>query len=193
MAAHQVPPSLRFSRQERWSGLPLPSPVVDENSLEMYILAVHPRSLNHKVCVVWVEPRSAVGGARQLVLTRPAGYTLKFRTTGTFFSYASLEPLVIITGLLFFLISSFLSLILVNLFYREFSSVTQSCPTLSDPMDCSTWGFPCPSPTPRVYSDSYPSSRWCHPTISSCHPLLLLPSVFPSIRVFSSESALHIR
>ena len=53
---------------------------------------------------------------------------------------------------------------------------------------------PCPSPTPRVYSNSCPSSRWCHPTISSCHPLLLLPSVFPSIRVsFSNESALHIR
>ena len=27
---------------------------------------------------------------------------------------------------------------------------------------------PCPSPTPRVYSNSSPSSRWCHPTISSC-------------------------
>ena len=26
---------------------------------------------------------------------------------------------------------------------------------------------PCPSPTPRVYSNSYPLSRWCHPTISS--------------------------
>ena len=34
---------------------------------------------------------------------------------------------------------------------------------------------------------------WCHPTISSCHPLLLLPSIFPSIRVLSSELALHIR
>ena len=35
---------------------------------------------------------------------------------------------------------------------------------------------------------------WCHPTISSSvHPLLLLPSVFPSIRVFSNESALWIR
>ena len=32
-----------------------------------------------------------------------------------------------------------------------------------------------------------------HPTISSCHRLLLLPSVFPSISVFSDESALHIR
>ena len=54
--------------------------------------------------------------------------------------------------------------------------------------------LPCPSPSPRVYSNSCPSSRWCHPTISSsvC-PLLLLPSFFPSITVFTNESALHIR
>ena len=54
---------------------------------------------------------------------------------------------------------------------------------------------PCPSPTPRVYSNSCPLSRWCHPTICLifCHPLLLLPSIFPSIRVFSNESVLHIR
>ena len=51
---------------------------------------------------------------------------------------------------------------------------------------------PCPSPTPGVYSNSYPLSQGWHPTISSCHPLLLT-SVFPSIRVFSNESALHIR
>ena len=42
-------------------------------------------------------------------------------------------------------------------------------------------------------SNSCPLSQWCHPTISSCHPLLLLPSIFPSIRGFSSVSALHIR
>ena len=52
---------------------------------------------------------------------------------------------------------------------------------------------PCPSPTPGVYSDSCPFSQWCHSTISSCCPLLLSPSIFPSIRVFSNESALHIR
>ena len=34
-------------------------------------------------------------------------------------------------------------------------------------MDCSTPGLPVPPPTPRAYSNSYPSSRWCHPTISS--------------------------
>ena len=50
----------------------------------------------------------------------------------------------------------------------------------------------CP-PTPRAYSNSCPLSRWCHPTISSSVVLLLLPSIFPSIRVFSNESALHIR
>ena len=51
----------------------------------------------------------------------------------------------------------------------------------------------CPSPTSRVYSNSCPLSQWCHPTILSCCPLLLPPSIFPSIRVFSSESLLSIR
>jgi len=46
---------------------------------------------------------------------------------------------------------------------------------------------------PRAYSNSSPLSQWCHPPISSCHPLLLLPSIFPSIRVFSNESVLCIR
>ena len=52
---------------------------------------------------------------------------------------------------------------------------------------------PCLSPTPGVYSNSCPSSQWCQPTISTCHSLLLLPSIFPSIRVFSSESVRRIR
>ena len=53
---------------------------------------------------------------------------------------------------------------------------------------------PCPSPTPGGYSNSWPLNQWCHPTISNlCHPLLLLPSILPSIRVFSNESALSIR
>ena len=50
--------------------------------------------------------------------------------------------------------------------------------------------LPCPLPTPGACSDSCLLSQWCHPTISSCHPLLLLPSIFPSIRVFSNESGL---
>ena len=53
--------------------------------------------------------------------------------------------------------------------------------------------LPCPSPTPGAYSNSWPSSQRCHPTISLWHPLLLTSSIFPSIRVFSNESVLHIR
>ena len=49
---------------------------------------------------------------------------------------------------------------------------------------------PCPSPTPGVHSDSRPSSVMPSSHIILCHPLLLLPPIPPSIRVFSSESTL---
>ena len=52
---------------------------------------------------------------------------------------------------------------------------------------------PCPLPTPGAYSNSCPLSWRCHPTISSCSPLLLPPSILPSIRGFSNESVLRIR
>ena len=71
-------------------------------------------------------------------------------------------------------------------------SVAKLCLILCNPMDCSMPGFPVPL-SPRVCSDSCPLSQWCHPTISSRCPLLFLPSIFPSIRVFSNELALHIR
>jgi len=51
--------------------------------------------------------------------------------------------------------------------------------------------LPCPL-SPGFCSNSCPLSQWCHPTISSSATLLLLPSIIPSIRVFSSESALCI-
>ena len=57
-------------------------------------------------------------------------------------------------------------------------------------MDCNA-RLPCPSPNPGVCSNSCPSSWCCHPPI--CHPLLLLPSIFPSIRIFSNEPVLLIR
>ena len=44
--------------------------------------------------------------------------------------------------------------------------------------------LPCPSLSPRVCSNSHPLDGWCHPTISSCFPLPLLPSIFSGIRVF---------
>ena len=69
----------------------------------------------------------------------------------------------------------------------------QSCPSLWDPMDCSTPVFPA-----FIISQSlliFMSIESLMPSnhLILCHPLLLPPSVFPSIRVFSSESALPIR
>ena len=64
-------------------------------------------------------------------------------------------------------------------------------------MDCSTPGFPgvtSPSPTPGVCSNSCPMSQWLTSNLLIlCCPLLLLPSIFPSIRIFSNESVLRIR
>ena len=72
-------------------------------------------------------------------------------------------------------------------------SVTQLCPTLCDPMDFSTAGFPVLHHLPEL-TQTY--VHWVSDAIQPSHPLsslLLLLSVFPSMRVFSSESALHIR
>ena len=71
-------------------------------------------------------------------------------------------------------------------------SVAKLSPTLWNPKDCNTPGFPVfPSPSPRVYSLSR-RSQW-HPISHPASPLLFLPLTFSSIRVFSNESALHIR
>ena len=53
--------------------------------------------------------------------------------------------------------------------------------------------LPCPSPTPGVYSVLFIESVIPSNHFILCHPLLLLPSIFPSIRVFSNESVLRIR
>ena len=77
-----------------------------------------------------------------------------------------------------------------------FSSVQFSCSVVSNSLQRHELqhGRPrCPLPIPGVYPISCPLIQRCHPTISSCHPLHLLPSIFPSIRGFSKESVLHIR
>ena len=53
---------------------------------------------------------------------------------------------------------------------------------------------PCPSPTPGVHPNPLPIvSVMPSNHLILCHPFLLLPSIFASVRVFSNESALHIR
>ena len=78
----------------------------------------------------------------------------------------------------------------------QFSSVRFSHSVMSNslrPHESQYTRPPCPSPTPGVHSISRPSSPWCHPAISSCCPLLLLPPIPPGIRVFSNESTLCMR
>ena len=66
----------------------------------------------------------------------------------------------------------------------QFSSVTQSCPTLW-PHESQRARPPCPSLTPGVHSDSRPSSRWCHPAISSSVvPFSSCPQSLPASESF---------
>ena len=74
-----------------------------------------------------------------------------------------------------------------------FSSVAQLCPTLCDPMDCSMPGFPVHHQLPELTQLMSIKSVMPSNHLILCHPLFLLPSIFPSIRVFSNESALCMR
>ena len=71
----------------------------------------------------------------------------------------------------------------------QFSSVAQSCPTLCDPMDSSTAGLPVHH---QLLEPTQTHVHWVGDAIQHlilCRPLLPLPPVFPSVRVFSNESA----
>ena len=77
--------------------------------------------------------------------------------------------------------------------FSHFSSVSQSCTTLCNPMNHNTPGLPVHHqllnpPKPMSIELMMPSNH-----LILCLPLLLLPSIFPSIRVFSNESAFHSR
>ena len=74
-----------------------------------------------------------------------------------------------------------------------FSSVTQPCPTLCDPVDFSTPSFPAHHQPRRLFKFMSIASVMPSIRLILCHPLFLPPSIFPSIRVFSKESALHMR
>ena len=71
----------------------------------------------------------------------------------------------------------------------QFSSVAQSCPTLCDRMNYSTPSLSVHHQLPN----SWPLTAMPSNHLILCRPLLLLPSIFPSIRVFSNESVLRIR
>ena len=86
--------------------------------------------------------------------------------------------------------------LLTNYYVYQFSSVTQLCPTLCNLMNCSTPGLPVYHQLLELIQTHIhcvgdaiqPSNH-----LILCHPLLLLPSIFPSITVFSNEAVLRIR
>ena len=100
-------------------------------------------------------------------------------------------------GVVFFVFILFgIHWVVILIYSFQFSSVAQSCPTLCDPMDCSTPGLPVHH---QLLESTQTHVHWVgdaiqpsHP-LSSPSPLLPLPSIFPSITVFSNESALCIR
>ena len=84
-------------------------------------------------------------------------------------------------------------IIMLHTLPLQVSSVAQLCPTLYDPMGCSSQA----SLSITDYQNllKLMSSQSVMPSnhLILCHPLLLPPSIFPSIKVFSSESAFRIR
>ena len=75
----------------------------------------------------------------------------------------------------------------------QFSSVPQLCPTLCYPMNCSTPGLPVHHQLQSSLKLMSIELVMLFSHLILCHPLLLLPSIFPSIRVFSNKSVLRIR
>ena len=80
----------------------------------------------------------------------------------------------------------------------QFSSVQFSHSVVSDSLRLHELQHarpPCPSPTPRVHHESITSIESVMPSshLILCRPLLLLPPIPPSVRVFSNESTLHMR
>ena len=75
----------------------------------------------------------------------------------------------------------------------QFSSVAQSCLTLYDPMDCSMPGLPVHHHSRSLLKPISNELEMPSNHLILCHPLILPPSIFPSIGVFSNESVLRIR
>ena len=71
--------------------------------------------------------------------------------------------------------------------------VTKSCPNLCNSMDCSTPGSHVFHYLLSLLKLEFIESIMPSNRLILCRPFLLLPSIFPSIRVFANESALHIR
>ena len=126
------------------------------------------------------------------LLSRASGIRLLYPNYSSFSSFSSLLFILKAEVYMVSLRDTFLDQTLI-IYKCCCSSVAQSCQTFNDPMGCSTPGFPV-----LTIFQSLPKLMSIETVMSSNYltlgcPLLLLPSIFPNIRVFSNQSALHIR
>ena len=133
--AHQASLSMRFSRQEYWSGLPYPPPEDLSNP-----------------------------GIKPTSLMSPALAGIFFISSAAWEAQKLIDIVAVVPCL-----------------------VTQSCLTLCHPMDCSMPGFPVLHHLLELLKLMSIESVMPSKHLILCHPLLLLPSVLPSIRIFFNK------
>ena len=176
-AAHQAPLSLGFSRQEHWSGLPFPSPVHESEKWKWSRLVVSDPQWPHGLQLTrllrpWDLPGKSTGVGCHCLLRISCVTSDNLPTSLSLnFNFYKIGIIIAICC----------------------CSVTKSCPILCDPMDCSTPGFPVLYHLMDLLKLMSIEAVMPSNHLIFCHPLLFLPSMFPSIRVFSNESILHTR
>ena len=159
-----------LSRQEYWSGVPLPSP-----------LTISSYSLNPNLNYILSKTTTFLMVFSWLILC-------KWKSKQSKATYKAMLSCITISQLIKFsdYIFSFSNIYCCCL-------VTKSCTTLTDPMDCSMPGFPVLYQVPEFAQTHV---HWVGDAIQPAHPLsplFLLPLFFPSIRAFSKESTLPSR
>ena len=118
----------------------------------------------HSSTLTWRIPQTEETGGLQSIGSQRVRYVW---ATNTFTSTYLLSHPVILWDLFMFLEIALGKAQVQFSLLPQFSSVTQSYPSLCNPMDCSMPGFPVPLPTPGACSNSCSLIQWCHPTNSS--------------------------
>ena len=126
-------------------------------------------------------------------MSKPSMYMFHLASLYVPFKPANILPYMYGFLCISFSVIHFESNLPISRYSVQFSSVAQSCPTLCSPMGCSMPGLPVHHQLPEFTWLMSIESVMPFNHLILCHPLLLPPSIFPGIRVFSSESVLCIR
>ena len=201
MAAHQAPPSLGFSRQEHWSGLPFPSPVYESEKWQWSLLVLsdssQPRGLQPtRLLHPWDFPGKSTG-VRCHCLLRPS------RLCTIPKKHCIVKDTLEVLAFLDWERQKWRfdketrqkhskKYLTAKHFYKLTCKNSNSCYSSHWVVSDSLWPhrlqlarLPCPSLTPGACSNSCPLSWWCHPTIlSSVIPFSSCLQSFPASQSF---------